>query len=86
MLDKQAVKDRVIEAAFEVDDPESSEHGRRLHHCFMGSIGADWDEAAVLDLIDQAEDVDWESHFLWGPGLAVYANGKSYFFDTVKPS
>lgn len=59
--------------------------GRRLHHCFMGTIGADWDEEAVLAAIDKATDIDWEDSFLFGKGLAVYANNKHYFFDSVRP-
>lgn len=76
--DRESYKRAVTGSAFET--PE----GRRLHHCFLGGIGADWDEDAVLDLLDRAPEAYLESSFIWGDGLAVYVDNKRYFFDTVK--
>lgn len=79
-LTKDEARELVVSQAFV--EPETS---RRLHHCCMSISGADWDEADVLNLIDKATDIDWEDSFLFGKGLAVHAENRHYFFDTVRP-
>lgn len=73
--------------AFHVDDPESSDYGRSLVHCFRTFTGADWDEDAVHDLIDQADVIAWRAHLLSsGPCLFVTdTEGTAYYFDTIRP-
>lgn len=83
--DRESYERAVTYSAFQVNDPSSSDHGRRIHHCFLGGIGADWDEDAVLELLNKdSADACYESSFLWGEGLAVYLDGKRFFFDTVR--
>lgn len=54
-LSQDEAKQHVREQAHETGevDPEG-ENPRRIVHCFLGNLGADWDEPAVLDIIDQA--------------------------------
>lgn len=56
--------------------------GRRTIHCILGGIGADWDEADVLDLIQKADAVKWHRG-LFGPVIAAHYGGKWYAFDQL---
>lgn len=83
MLTKDEAKLAVIAQSYESTCEESSDFGRRLHHCFMSFTGCDWDEHAVLAKIDEATEMAWVDTWL-GACLVVIADGKRYTFDTVK--
>lgn len=75
----------VTAQAWRVDDPESPDHGRSLVHCLMSFTGANWDEAAVHELIDRADLIAWRPHlFSGGPCLYVEADGWRHYFDTIR--
>jgi hypothetical protein len=69
-------------AAVEAQTFVTSE-GRRLHHCFLGGMGADWDETDVVALCRRADTLLWSDTVL-GRILMIEANGKVYAFDTVQ--
>lgn len=71
-------------AAFTVDDPESSDHGRTLIHCQMSFTGADWDLDGALDLVARADQVAWTTHWL-RHDLGVQADGRAHYFDVPRP-
>lgn len=50
--------------AFTVTDEDSSDCGRNLIHCFLGSFGADWDLDGALALLERAERIAWANHGL----------------------
>ncbi|MFD0856651.1 hypothetical protein ACFQ07_30750 [Actinomadura adrarensis] len=78
----------VTAAAFEVTDPDSSDHGRKLVHCFIGTIGADWDLDSVLDLLrSPGAKAQWSSHALARDhGLQVVApDGRVRYFQVQRP-
>jgi hypothetical protein len=56
--------------------------GRRIIHCILGGIGADWDEADVLDLIQKADAVKWHRGLL-GTVIAAHYEDKWYAFDQL---
>lgn len=57
--DRADVAERVRAAAFEDED------GRRIVHSFLGGLGADWDEAKVLDLVaDDRNAIEWVDSIL----------------------
>lgn len=71
----------VERCAFE--DPD----GRRVVHCFLGRIGADWDAEEAIAEIGTATRVWWGDTLL-GRCLHVETNEPSprrYVFDTVRP-
>jgi hypothetical protein len=59
--------------------------GRRLVHCFMGTLGADWDADGVHSLIDRADRIEFESGHWLGHDLGVDADGKIYRFAVQAP-
>lgn len=59
--------------------------GRRIVHCFIGTMGADWDVAAAIDEVRNADRVGW-AHSLFGECLvAVMPDERRRTFDTVTP-
>jgi len=82
---KEEVYETVMKAGFRVNEPDSSDFGRTLIHCFMGSFGADWDKDEVLKLIGKAEQIAWVKGQIFGHELGVRANGKNHYFDVKAP-
>lgn len=61
---------------------------RQLHHCFIGTMGADWDLDAAIECVEQAAHVAWACSLFFGWGLAVIPTGEHErvrFFDSCKP-
>lgn len=59
---------------------------REIVHCFLGSMGADWDVEDVVALIKRSESRSWQPVLLaGGECLIVDSGGKRYSFDDVKP-
>lgn len=65
--------------AFEVTDPESQDHGRRLVHCRLGGFGADWDLEDAISLVGRST---WTGYVvsIFDHNLGVEAEGKLYCF------
>lgn len=70
--------------AFEVTDEESSEFCRRLVHCFAGGLGADWNEDAVIDYIENASELAWVDHWM-KHDLGVRGDHGVRYFDIKSP-
>lgn len=49
-------------------------------HCFMGFIGADWDEEDVIKLIKDSKRIAWADN-PFNHNLAIINNGKLHNFD-----
>lgn len=90
-LDREAAA-----AAIERCAHEEAASGRRIVHCFAGSVGADWDAADALVAVEEAhtsEDGQLQVAFvdsLFGRCLAVLVprdDGelRRLLFDTVTP-
>ena len=70
ILDLDHVRDLLTADAFTIDDPDSDEHGRQIVHTVSShGFGADWDLAAVLELVDD-DDVTWH----WTSRGALFAS------------
>ncbi len=59
--------------------------GREIVHCFRGSIGADWDASAAIELIRRSELCAFAWFLFGGVCLGVKADGNTYWFDGVHP-
>jgi hypothetical protein len=55
-----------------------------LIHCFMGSMGADWDLESAVKLVRRSDDVAWIDN-LFSHNLGVLADGRVHCFDARKP-
>jgi hypothetical protein len=64
---------------------ESSEPGRIVLHSRAGGIGADWDLAAVLGFIGEAEEVGFGFSLL-GHEMYVVNGGRQVNFDVKAPT
>lgn len=59
--------------------------GRRIVHCFIGSMGADWDVTDAIREVRAASLVGWTDS-IFGRCLAVLTpDGRTRRFDTVTP-
>lgn len=69
-------------------DPGQRDAGREIVHCFLSSIGADWDAFAAKAACDQATAIGW-ADTLFGRCLCVVVDEpdrrRIYHFDTVTP-
>lgn len=83
-LTTEQAADALRGAAFTVTDEDSSDHGRTLIHCFLGSFGADWDLDSALALLGRAERVAWADH-MFRHDLAIVADGRTHWFDVQRP-
>lgn len=72
-------------AGFTVTDPEGSVHERTLVHCMLGGFGADWNLAAALGLVKDAERVEWVTDDLLDHPLLAHLGGKRYRFRVQAP-
>jgi hypothetical protein len=82
-IDREEAVAAATAAAFTVTDPEDSQCGRVLLHCFIGTMGADWDLSRVLEVIGQATDITWRWS-LFEHELSVYADGRAYTFQALR--
>lgn len=73
-------------AAFEVTDPDSQEHGRRIVHCFAGGFGADWDLDDCLATLPDAQDITWIDSIVGHDLRVVDATGRTRYFDVKRPA
>lgn len=72
--------DAVDRCAFEI------EGGRRVVHCFQGTIGADWDVEAVARTVADSMSRGWFDS-MFGRCLCVLTAGaRTLVFDTVTPA
>jgi hypothetical protein len=77
---------RAAAVIIEEDGNPAVSSRRTILHSFAGMIGADWDLAAVLDLIDAADRVAWNDNHLFRHALAVYdTNGRAVHFQVPLP-
>ena len=81
----------VTEAIDEVErcsfttNPDEDEDEREVTHVFIGTMGADWNTATVIEALQTATDIAWLDHFLWGRCLAFMVDGKVRYCDNVNP-
>lgn len=75
---RQEFIDAVRGASFEAED------GRKIVHCFAGFIGADWDEAQIIALIEGADAVGWIDH-IFDHDLCVVKDGRTRCFAVKAP-
>lgn len=80
-VQKDAAKEATVAAAFTCSD------GRVIVHSILNNrIGADWDLADVLALIDdQGSDVYWTEHWIGHELQVQTASGWRYNFDVKRP-
>jgi hypothetical protein len=74
-MEKNEVIEITQKEALEVVKKQSSKI-----HCFMGTIGADWNKKSVIDLIKNSERFAW-AWDMFEHNLAVINDGKLYHFD-----
>lgn len=76
----------LVDAAFHVTDPDSSDFGRMIVHSFAGGFGADRDLDGVLAEVEKAREIRWVDHLL-GHDLAVVTDeGRMLCFDVKRPT
>lgn len=90
MSDRTEFIDAAKAQAWTVADPESQDHGRTLVHCRGGFTGADWDLDSVIETIESAQSVEWDtdsfSGKVFGHQLAVLTvDGMAWRFDVRAP-
>lgn len=90
-IDREALKAHVIANAFDTGrdcDTCKGEGrvypGRRIIHTRLGGLGADWDEAKILDAIDEAPELGWGRGW-FGAYLAVVLPGGKVLAVEVPP-
>lgn len=81
---EQAVQ-AIERCAFAIPDDTAPDGARRVVHCFVGSIGADWDEADAITVVRAAHVVGWAPTLFGECLVAVMPDGKRRTFDTVTP-
>ena len=64
---------------------ELDETEREITHVFIGMMGADWNTSSVIAGLQEAVDIAWLDHPLWGMCLAFIDDGRLLVCDTVKP-
>lgn len=68
------------------DDGEPNyQGGRRIVHCFIGTMGADWDVEDAINEVRIAAAVGWRRTLFGECLVAVPSNGNWRAFDTVTP-
>jgi hypothetical protein len=77
--------EHVTAAAFEVTDPEMSDYGRRIVHCFAGFMGADWDLDKVIDTLKTARDIAWLDHWAEHDLAVLTEDGRVRCFQVKRP-
>lgn len=77
MSDRTEFVEAVKAQSFETD-------AGRIVHCMGSFTSADWAEAAVIDIVERAVDVQWSDHFM-GHDLAVL-NGLLWRFAVTRPA
>lgn len=75
----------VTAAAFEVTDPESSDFGRKIVHCFAEFMGADWDLDGVIEAIKAARDIAWLDHWADHDLAVLTDEGRLRRFGVKRP-
>ena len=93
VISKADARAAVLAQAYHWDVEDASgkgrgpDGGRRLHHCFTGPFGCDWDEADVLDVIDRADDqLVTVADTMLGKCLVVKipGDGRTFVFDSAR--
>ncbi len=69
------------EEALKIVDNAIPDGGRI--HCFLSVIGCDWDKEAVIETINESQDIAWIDD-MFGHDFAVLSKGKLYRFDLHK--
>ena len=67
-------------------NPDTDEEEREITHVFAGTMGADWDTASVIAALQDAPDIAWLPHPLWGTCLAFLEDGRLRVCDHVRPT
>src|SRR6478752_8115914 len=84
-LTAEAAIEHVTAAAFEVTNPEMSDYGRKIVHCFAGFMGADWDLGAVIDTLKTARDIAWLDHWAEHDLAVLTEDGRVRCFQVKRP-
>jgi hypothetical protein len=78
-IDCQTAIDAVNAQAFEVKNPEMSDYGRRIVHCYSGGFGCDWDAEGVIQEIKKADQIAWVDNWMGHDLVTVSAEGQRAF-------
>lgn len=81
---KEEAAEAATNAAFHITDTESSEYGRKIIHCFIGFIGADWNLEAVLEDLNKADEITWTDHWM-GHDLTIRVDNQVHHFGVTRP-
>lgn len=90
MSNRQEFIDACRAQAWEVDDIESSDYGRKLISCRGSFTRADWDLDAVEAEILAADTVQWDRESFgavaFGAQLQVLSAGSGWRFEVKAPA
>ena len=67
-------------------NPDMDEDEREITHVFIGTMGADWDTGSVIAGLQEAVDIAWIDHRLFGRCLVFIDDGRVLLCDNVRPA
>lgn len=82
MEDVELSKPRAIDA---IERCAIEDGDRRIVHCFIGTMGADWDMHEAVREVTASQVVGWHDSLFGRCLVAIMPDGRVRTFDTVVP-